>query len=485
MCNVSAYPEWITAIRWRKLSVDGLKNTSIDALERIKKYSIETTETTSVLQIYNIDLNDDANYICFATNEVGTGLSNNARVDVTDSLPNVVVSPSIQYVNTSAFPVIIMCNVSVLPKAKSTGWRKVSLDGLTNTTLALGSDGKYSIFYFDTTSQLTINNITLKDDANYICFATNTVGTGFSENARVKILGSLPNVTASPSIQFADYGVSSVTILSKVSSFPEATSVGWRRFNMSGQAFTIIDALNSNGKYHIVNSQKTSNLTISNIEFDDEANYTCFATNAVGTGFSNYVRVGVLGRIPQVSIPKRTYTVIYGENITIPCTVVNGRPIHFRVTWYYFNISSFAILNVGDPSKYIGGTLNIPALTILNTNNQDGRVYKCEAENQVNTTQSNDTQLNVIGVTITCSVSAIPSTVAVGWRKVSLDGKTTTEIDSSIGNDDYHISNSTFSAKLNIKNIDFQDDANYVCFAINAFGTDLVIILELMSQAVS
>lgn len=84
-CSVSAYPEWITAIGWRKVSVDGLTNTSIDALDSSKKYSIEKTEKTLVLQIFNIVLKDDANYVCFATNEVGTGLSNNAPVEVTDS----------------------------------------------------------------------------------------------------------------------------------------------------------------------------------------------------------------------------------------------------------------------------------------------------------------------------------------------------------------------------------------------------------------
>lgn len=102
-------------------------------------------------------------------------------------LPNVSVSPTLQYVNTSAFPVIIMCNVSAFPKAMSTRWIKTSLAGKTNTTLAISGDGKYSIFNFDSASQLTIKNITLKDDANYMCFATNAVGTGFSENARVTV----------------------------------------------------------------------------------------------------------------------------------------------------------------------------------------------------------------------------------------------------------------------------------------------------------
>lgn len=87
---------------------------------------------------------------------------------------------------------------------------------------------------------------------------------------------------------------------------------------------------------------------------------------------------------------------IYGAGITIPCTV-NGRPSPFRVTWYYtYRNTNVSVVNISDTTKYSGGTLKIPSLTVLNSNDQDAGVYKCEAENQVNSTQRSDTQLFVI-----------------------------------------------------------------------------------------
>lgn len=105
----------------------------------------------------------------------------------------------------------------------------------------------------------------------------------------------------------------------------------------------------------------------------------------------------VLGA-PQVSIPQSAYSVIYGSDTTIPCTILNANPAHFRVTWYYTGSNNQqTTINTGDPSQYSGGVLGNPGLTILNANNQDAGFYKCEAENQVNSGQSSNTQLNVIG----------------------------------------------------------------------------------------
>lgn len=106
-------------------------------------------------------------------------------------IPNVTVSPLLQFVNMSGLQVTIMCSVLTFSEAIAVGWRKVSLDGQTNTTVAaLDNDDKYAIVQSWKSPDLTINNVDFDDDANYRCFATNAIGTGISNNARIDVISS-------------------------------------------------------------------------------------------------------------------------------------------------------------------------------------------------------------------------------------------------------------------------------------------------------
>jgi hypothetical protein len=67
------------------------------------------------------------------------------------------------------------------------------------------------------------------------------------------------------------------------------------KVSLNGQTSTNIDAVNSNGKYAIASSTTNPDLTINNINFSDDANYVCFATNIVGTRDSGNARVDVKG----------------------------------------------------------------------------------------------------------------------------------------------------------------------------------------------
>ncbi|XP_063442494.1 hemicentin-1-like [Mytilus trossulus] len=207
----------------------------------------------------------------------------------------------------------------------------------------------------------------------------------------------LPDVTASPALQFVNTSVSPVTILCSVSAIPVVKIYTWRKISLDGKRNITIDEKESEGKYSIIYYDTSSKLEIYDIIFSDDANYVCFAENAVGIGVSNNARVDVIGSTPQVSIPQSAYSVTYGANITIPCTIVGAFPAHFRVTWFYRNRENqVTTVNIGDHTQYSGGTLNTPALTILNTNKEDAGFYTCVAENQVDSAQSNETLLNVL-----------------------------------------------------------------------------------------
>ena len=102
---------------------------------------------------------------------------------------------------------------------------------------------------------------------------------------------------AIPTVQvsFPSYNVnyfSSITLICSVVSQPAALQVYWRK-TLAGTT-TNIDVINSGGKYS-GSTISTPSLTVINAASSDEANYTCYATNSVGTGQSTSTSLNVIG----------------------------------------------------------------------------------------------------------------------------------------------------------------------------------------------
>ncbi|CAC5397792.1 HMCN [Mytilus coruscus] len=294
----------------------------------------------------------------------------------------------------------------------------------------------------------------------------------------------LPDVTASPALQFVNTSVYPVTIMCSVSANPDVKYYAWRKISLDGQTNITIDEKESD-EYSIFYYKNSSELKINNVIFNDDADYVCFAANAVGIGVSNNARVDVIGSTPQVSIPQSEYSVTYGENITIPCTIVGAFPAPFRVTWFYTNRENqVSTVNVGDPTQYSGGTLNNPALTILNANNQDAGLYKCEAENQVDNAQSDETLLNVLAepiaiyanvtqyypfqnttITLHCKVTQ-GTAFKIQWYK---DGSAL-----NINSNSRLSGGNVATESLTITNVQRSDGGIYICQATDAVYDSIV-----------
>lgn len=80
-CSVSANPSE-TSVYWQKIQ-NGV-TTTINAGSNQNKYGGSTVQSPS-LQIFNVDQSDQANYVCFATNSVGTGNSQPSTLNVLGS----------------------------------------------------------------------------------------------------------------------------------------------------------------------------------------------------------------------------------------------------------------------------------------------------------------------------------------------------------------------------------------------------------------
>ena len=77
-CTVTANPA-VTSVYWTR-DING-QSTIIGPSSNPSKYGGSTTVTPS-LTILNADISDAGNYQCFATNNIGTGSSQQALLDV-------------------------------------------------------------------------------------------------------------------------------------------------------------------------------------------------------------------------------------------------------------------------------------------------------------------------------------------------------------------------------------------------------------------
>lgn len=79
-CTVVAQPA-ATTVFWKRLSSTGQ---TLDIDINSSRYDGSSINSPSLI-IYNPQLNDEGNYVCFATNAIGTGQSSQTFLDVTGS----------------------------------------------------------------------------------------------------------------------------------------------------------------------------------------------------------------------------------------------------------------------------------------------------------------------------------------------------------------------------------------------------------------
>lgn len=83
-CTVTANPTE-NNVYWQKI-VNGVTST-INSGTNTNKYAGSTVQSPS-LQIFNTDQSDEATYVCFATNSIGTGQSQQTTLNVIGSMSN-------------------------------------------------------------------------------------------------------------------------------------------------------------------------------------------------------------------------------------------------------------------------------------------------------------------------------------------------------------------------------------------------------------
>ncbi|XP_052058076.1 hemicentin-1-like isoform X7 [Mytilus californianus] len=470
-CTVTGSPAANT-VYWQKT----VNNVVTTISTNTNKYSGSTISTPS-LTIVNADQSDEATYVCFATNGVGTGQSTQTFLDVTGNIPSVQVQQP-QYSVNFGSTVTLVCTVTANPAHTTVQWQRVINNQRSNINIGLA---KYTGSTVNTPS-LTINNVEISDEGNYVCTATNSIGTGESTQTFLDVVGNVLTVQI-PQSSYSVLLGQSRTLECLVSGSPSATSIYWQK--IQGGTTTTINSNTNTNKYS-GSTVGTPSLTVLNAVQDDEANYICFAVNAVGTGQSQQTFLDVTGNVPSVVIQQAQYTVLIGNTVTLGCTVT-ANPSHTTVYWRRVINGALTDINVANNNRYSGSTVNSPSLVINNADNSDEGNYICYADNSVGTGQSSQTFLDVFGsvpvvtvsstsysinlnnpVTLGCTVTANPAETSVYWQKIK-NGVTTT-INSNTNTNRYGGS-SVQNPSLQIFSVVEDDEATYVCFAVNSVGT--------------
>ncbi|XP_060079143.1 hemicentin-1-like [Ylistrum balloti] len=472
VCTVTATPSH-SSVQWIRV-VNGA-NQAVN-IGNSGKYEGSSVSVPS-LTINGAQSSDQGQYVCTATNSVGTGQSSVTTLSVTGSLPVVTVAqPNYSVIIGNA--VTLVCTINASPAASTVSWRR--LVGGVSTGISIGSS-KYSGSVIGNPS-LTINDAQNSDEGFYICQATNVVGTGESSNTYLDVTGTIPVVTISQNTYSVLLGLS-VTIDCAVSAVPTHSSVEWRRITTTGgntvSTPIVIDNINYSG-----GSVSSPNLQVNSAENNDEGFYVCTATNSVGTGTSNQAFLSVTGAPPTVTVAQTSYTIITGGTITLQCSAF-GNPAVTNVAWTRsINNGPFTTITV-DGNSFSGSSLNNPSLTVINADSNDLGIYKCTASNSLGTSESDQVTLTVTGdpptvtvgqtsyniitgsdVTIQCTVTAVPAASVVYWEKTVNAATTRLTIDQIA-----YGGSTTATPSLIVYNAQNDDSGVYRCKASNAVGT--------------
>lgn len=91
-----------------------------------------------------------------------------------------------------------------------------------------------------------------------------------------------------------------------------------------------------------------------------------------------------------------SYSVQTSDSVTMTC-VISTNPSATSITWYRVASAGLEAIVVGSSSKYSGGSVTTPSLTISNTVDSDRGTYRCTATNAVGTGSSANVILDVVG----------------------------------------------------------------------------------------
>ncbi|CAG2228115.1 HMCN [Mytilus edulis] len=494
-CNIVSASPAATQVYWQRSS-----NNQILRIDNGDQGYQGSTTSTPSLTINFVTTANAGVYTCFATNVVGTGISNLGTVTVTGGLLSVFVNPQNQSV-TNGNQQRITCTVSGTPSAQNIAWLFTAAGSSQQTQLNTANSQKYSL---GTTQDpfLTVLNFQPSDSGTYVCRATNAAGSTSSNPGSTLLDITAPTTSVEPRQYTATVGDASFQIQCLVTATPGATSWYWTFQPVGGSQQTIAQGTNDN-QYTVDNSGTNPYLTVKSIALNEAGIYTCYATNSAGTSDgannpSSRHTLTVTGAVPTTNVEPRQYTATVGDaSFQIQC-LVTATP--GATSWYWtfqpVGGSQQTIAQGTNDNQYtVDNSGTNPHLTIKSIALNEAGIYTCYATNAAGTSDSanNPSSRHTLTVTgavpttyveprqytatvgdasfqIQCLVTATPGATSWYWTFQPVGGSQQTVFQGTNDNQ-YTVDNSGTNPYLTIKSIALNEAGIYTCYATNSAGT--------------
>uniref|UniRef100_F1LUV9 Neural cell adhesion molecule 1 n=1 Tax=Rattus norvegicus TaxID=10116 RepID=F1LUV9_RAT len=423
-------------------------------------------DDSSTLTIYNANIDDAGIYKCVVTAEDGTQSEATVNVKIFQKLM-FKNAPTPQEFKEGEDAVIVCDVVSSLPPTII--WKHKGRD------VILKKDVRFIVL---SNNYLQIRGIKKTDEGTYRCEGR-ILARGEINFKDIQVIVNVPpTVQARQSIVNATANLGqSVTLVCDADGFPEPT-MSWTK---DGEP---IENEEEDDEKHIF-SDDSSELTIRNVDKNDEAEYVCIAENKAGEQDAS-IHLKVFAK-PKITYVENQTAMELEEQVTLTCEA-SGDPIP-SITWRTStrNISSEEkvqrrprVSGTLDGHMVVRSHARVSSLTLKSIQYTDAGEYICTASNTIGQ-DSQSMYLEVQyapklqgpvavytwegnQVNITCEVFAYPS-ATISWFR---DG----QLLPSSNYSNIKIYNTPSASYLEVTPDSENDFGNYNCTAVNRIGQE-------------
>ncbi|KAL6260463.1 hypothetical protein P5V15_007988, partial [Pogonomyrmex californicus] len=447
--------------------LDGKRLSNTERLQ-VGQYVTVNGDVVSHLNISSIHTNDGGLYKCIAASKVGAA-EHSARL-------NVYGLPFIRHMDKKAIvageTLRVTCPVAGYP-IESIVWER--------DTRVLPINRKQKVFPNGT---LIIENVErMSDQATYTCVARNAQGYSARGTLEVQVMVAPQIAPFSISEEPANWGEQ----ISAVCSILKGDLPIEIRWSLNGEIITRLthpDVIITN------TGKKTSLLTIESVTARHAGEYSCVASNLVGSvSRSAILSVNVSPQIAPISFGETPVNA--GDLVSEQCVVTKG-DFPLEITWTFdgrpIQSSYHGDVIVSDTGK------RVKQLTIESVAARHAGEYTCVASNAAGSVSHSATlDVNVpprwileptdkafaqgSDARVECKADGFPKP-QVTWKRAAGDtpGDYT---DLKLSNPDISVEDGT----LSINNIQKTNEGYYLCEAVNGIGSGLSAVILISVQA--
>ena len=324
--------------------------------------------TASTLTITNAQTTNSGLYSVVITNVAGSMTSSNALLTVTNVPVAIITQPPNWTVYVGRLFALNVVATGTAPLSYQ--WQKNGTNVVDEGDIT-GSTNSLLIFSFPTTT----------DSGNYRVIVTNITGAVTSSVAVVTVTNIPPAITLQPTNQMVGAGTTATFAVTASGTAP----LGYQ-WQVNGT--NLVDGTNLfTGE--IFSGSNTNVLAISNVQTNDEGNYSVIVMNAGGSVTSSNALLTVVVS-PLITVQPTNQTVGLGSPATLAVTAIGMMPLSYQ--WQLDGT------NLTDGGGLIGSTTD--TLTINSAQLTNSGTYTVIVTNQAGSVTSSNAVLTVTALPV-------------------------------------------------------------------------------------